>query len=243
MEEAMFCKGCWIQWHGIIPIRGPLSMPFRLFGIKPSKMNPNICNLCETKFTKIEHTKQIVFPATVMFADIRGYTSFSEIMDIPSVACLLSGFYENCGHVIWERDGLIIKLIGDAMLGVFNFPITRNDHVKQAVISGLELQRKCLTMKASLEKPEEYSKDLGIGVGIHTGNIAVGEIGQFCKDFTVIGDVVNLAARLQGVAKLGEVVISEDVYREVQNDFPNANAQMYELKGIKDRIKAYVLGS
>ena len=127
------------------------------------------------------------------------------------------------------------------MLGVFNFPITREDHVKQAVISGLELQRKCLDMKASLEKPEECPKDLGIGVGIHTGNIAVGEIGQFCKDFTVIGDVVNLAARLQGAARPGEVVITEDVYREVKDDFPKANTQTYELKGIKNPIKAYVL--
>ena len=204
-------------------------------------MNPNICNLCETQFTKIKHAKQITYPATIMFADIRGYTSLSEIMDIPSVARLLSGFYENCGNVIWERDGLIIKLIGDAMLSVFNFPITREDHVKQAVMSGLELQRKCLNMKASLEKPEECPMDLGIGVGIHTGNIAVGEIGLFCRDFTVIGDVVNLAARLQGVAKPGEVVITEDVYREVKDHFPKANTQIYELKGIKNPIKAYVL--
>jgi len=241
MEKTMFCKGCRVQWHGIIPIRGPLSIPFRLMGIKPSKMNPNICNLCETNFTKIKHAKQIIFPATILFADIRGYTNFSEIMDMPSVACLLSGFYENCGYVIWERDGLIFKLIGDAMLGVFNFPITREDHVKQAVISGLELQRKCLNMKSSLDKTEGYPEDLGIGIGIHTGNIAVGEIGQFCKDFTVIGDVVNLAARLQGVAKTGEVVITEDVYREVKNDFPNAPTQTYELKGIKNSIKAYIL--
>jgi class 3 adenylate cyclase len=235
MEKAIFCKGCWIQWHGIIPIRGLLSMPFRLFGIKPSEMNPNICNLCETQFTKIKHAKQITYPATIMFADIRGYTSYSEIMDIPSVARLLSGFYENCGDVIWERDGLIIKLIGDAMLSVFNFPITREDHVKQAVMSGLELQRKCLNMKASLEKPEECPMDLGIGVGIHTGNIAVGEIGQFCRDF------VNLAARLQGVAKQGEVVITEDVYREVKDDFPKASTQIYEIKGIKNPVKAFVL--
>lgn len=241
MDNAMFCKGCWIQWHGIVPIRGPLSMPFRLFGIKPSQMNPNICNLCETQFTRIKHAKQITYPATIMFADIRGYTSYSDIMNLPSVARLLSGFYENCGYVIWERDGVILKLMGDAMLGVFNFPITREDHVKQAVISGLELQRKCLNMKASLEKPEECPTELGIGVGIHTGNIAVGEIGQFCKDFTVIGDVVNLAARLQGVAKSGEVVITEDVYREVKDDFPKANTQIYEIRGIKNPIKAYVL--
>ncbi len=124
-----------------IPIRGPLSIPFRFVGIKKSQMNPNLCTICETKFTKVKKKKQVVIPATVLFADLRGYTSLSERTEGTEVVHMLHSFYDECASAIWESDGIVNKFIGDAVLAIFNFPITREDHVRQAVLAGWRYRR------------------------------------------------------------------------------------------------------
>jgi adenylate cyclase len=214
-----------------IPIRGPLSIPLRLIGIKRSQMNPNLCTICETNFTKVKKKKQVVIPATILFADVRGYTSLSEKSERTEVLNLLQNFYDECAGAIWERDGIINKFIGDAVLAIFNFPIMQEDHVRQAVLAGLEIQKRW----------KEAST--GIGVGIHTGNASIGEVGTAYKDFTIIGPVVNLASRIQSAAGLGEVVVTEDVYREVKDLFPQATNRSYQLKGIEEPVNGYLLKS
>lgn len=212
-----------------IPIRGPLSIPLRLIGIKRSQMNPNLCTICETNFTKVKKKKQVIIPATILFADLRGYTTLSEKSERSEVLDLLQNFYDECASAIWERDGIVNKFIGDAVLAIFNFPIMQEDHVRQAVLAGMEIQKKC----------KEAST--GIGVGIHTGNASIGEVGTAYKDFTIIGPVVNLASRIQSVAGLGEVVVTEAVYQQVQDLFPQATKRSYQLKGIEEPVNGYLL--
>ena len=143
VSQSMICKGCWQHMHMPIPIRGPLSIPFKLLGIKISRMNPNLCNICETMFTKVKRKKQLIIPATVFFADLRGYTNLSQGTDSAEVVGMLHEFYDECAAAVWGRDGIINKFIGDAVLAIFNFPIMREDHVRQAVLAAIELQRKC----------------------------------------------------------------------------------------------------
>jgi adenylate cyclase len=244
MKLSIICKGCMAQLHMPVVIRGILSIPFRLFGVKPSRMNPNICTMCEETpkwlSSFVEKRKNKPIPATVLFADIQGYTDISQALDQPNLAYLLSNFYESCSSVIWERDGIIGKLIGDAVLAIFNFPITRQNHVKQAVWSGIELQKKCKEIKARFTKQEE-GISIGVRVGIHTGDVFIGDIGQACRDFTAVGEVVNLAARLQGAANTCEVLVSESVYQFVKDDFPKAQSRVCTLKGIKDPVTVYAL--
>ncbi len=204
-------------------------------------MNPNLCNTCDSRFTDVMRTQQITSAATILFADVRDYTPMSQLIESQEVAALLGGFYDFCASAIWERDGIVNKMIGDAIFAVFNFPITREDHVEQAVYAGLELQKKCLEMKSLRGKLSVGEVDFGVGVGIHTGDVSVGDIGQLCKDFTVIGEVVNLTSRLQGAAKPGEVVLSEAAYEAVKNIFPGIPAQAFDLKGIDHPVTAYVL--
>lgn len=203
-------------------------------------MHPNLCTLCETQFAKAKKTKQITVRVSVLFADVRGYTTFSEVLENPAIARLLSSFYGRCASVIWERDGLINKLIGDAVLALFNFPLVHEDHVRQAVLSGVELQRACAGIKASLGLSGEELA-IGVGVGIHTGDVLLGEVGEFCRDFTAVGPVVNLASRLQGAAEAGEVLVTEEAYREVADLFPAAQARSYHLKGVEHPVRAYSL--
>jgi class 3 adenylate cyclase len=217
-----------------IPIRGPLSIPLRLVGIKRSQMNPNLCTICETNFTKVKKKKQVVIPATIVFADLRGYTSLSEKTDAPEVLDLLQTFYDDCASAIWERDGIVNKFIGDAVLAIFNFPIMQEDHVRQAVLAGVEIQRKWM---------ERKKQTVGIGIGIHTGNASIGEVGTAYKDFTIIGPVVNLASRIQTAAGLGEIIVTEEVYQHVKDLFPEAAVRAYQLKGIEEPVNGYLLAT
>ena len=140
MLRVNMCKGCWAQMHMPIFIGGPLSIPFRILGVRRSRMNPNLCTLCETMFRRIKRSKQITLPLTVLCADLRGYTAMAETADHAAVAYLLEVFYGHCGEAIWERDGLINKFIGDSVLALFNFPITHGDHARLAVEAALDLQ-------------------------------------------------------------------------------------------------------
>jgi adenylate cyclase len=201
VSESMICKGCWQHMHMPIPIRGPLSIPFKLLGIKISRMNPNLCNICETMFTKVKRKKQLIIPATVFFVDLRGYTNLSQGTDSAEVVGMLHEFYDECAAAVWGRDGIVNKFIGDAVLAIFNFPIMREDHVRQAVLAAIELQRKCSAKeKLMAVKGHDKAYAVGVGVGIHTGLASIGEVGSAYKDFTIIGPVVNLASRLQGAA-------------------------------------------
>jgi len=227
-----------------IPIRGPLSVPFRVVGIRKSQMNPNLCTICETNFTKVKRKKQVVIPATILFADLRGYTSLSEKTEGNEVVQLLHGFYDECASAIWERDGIVNKFIGDAALAIFNFPIMREDHVRQAVLAAVEIQRSCMEKKRlAITTSDGKDIPIGIGIGIHTGNASIGEVGTAYKDFTIIGSVVNIASRIQGAARVGEILVTESVYRKVEDLFPQAETRTCQLKGIEEPLNAYLLSS
>lgn len=239
-SRSILCKGCLQQLHLPIAIHGPLSIPFRIVGLRPSRMNPNLCNLCETMFKRIKKSSQVHVPLTILFADVRGYTNLSELLDTPEVIRLLSHFYEQCGEAVWERDGIVNKLIGDAVLAIFNFPIERDSHVENAVLSGLALQERWASLRSI--GGGESQLPIGVGVGIHTGTVAIGEVGEVCRDFTAVGSVVNLASRLQGAARPGEVLVTDPVYERVAKQFPNAPKRVYQLKGLEQPVRAWVLG-
>jgi class 3 adenylate cyclase len=191
-------------------------------------------------FTRVKRRKQVVIPATVLFADLRGYTTVSEAASSADVVAMLHGFYDECAAVIWERDGIVNKFIGDAVLAIFNFPIMREDHVRQAVLAGIDIQKRCSGRKKLIAGSEGQS--VGVGIGIHTGAASIGEVGTAYKDFTIIGPVVNTASRMQGAAKAGEVLVTKDVYQHVTDLFPNSEVRLCELKGIQQPLTAYQLG-
>src|SRR5215831_16003498 len=134
LRRSKICKGCWQQMHLPVPLHGIVSVPFRLFGIRPSRMNPNTCTVCELMFTKVMRARNISIDATVLFADLRDYTGLSQSLRPEAMAALLDTFYDECASAIWEHDGLLNKTIGDAVMAVFNFPIRQADHVRQTVL-------------------------------------------------------------------------------------------------------------
>jgi adenylate cyclase len=239
ISHSMICKGCWQHMRAPIPIRGPLSIPFRILGVKISRMNPNLCNICETMFTKVKRRKQIIVPATILFADLRGYTALSQNAASGDVTDMLGGFTDECAEAIWERDGIVNKFIGDAMLAIFNFPIVREDHVRQAALAAQKIQRRW-ALRQQLARAGGGAS-VGLGIGIHTGLASIGEIGTAYKDFTIIGPTVNMASRIQGQARSGEILASADVYQQVPNMFSSSGSRACQLKGIDVPVAVHAL--
>ncbi|HEU0222965.1 MAG TPA: adenylate/guanylate cyclase domain-containing protein, partial [Paracoccaceae bacterium] len=186
--DAVLCRGCWDQMRMPIPIRGPFSLPFRLFGITRSKMNPNICTICERAFRTVKKRSHFSQDATILFSDIRGYTKLSETLSPAELTQIVSTFQDECAAGIWRMDGIVNKQMGDGLMAIFNFPIKARDHAARAVEAARDIQRNCKARLAGLAG--RFALDagtIGVGVGIHTGLVEIGEFSKGRSDFTAIG--------------------------------------------------------
>ena len=146
---------------------------------------------------------------TILFSDIRGFTSISEKLPAQEVVKMLNDYFELMVDILFEHNGILDKFIGDAIMGLWGAPVKRPDDATQAV-------RAAVKMQARLKEWNEDRVAAGkvpikIGIGLHTGHVVVGNMGSNrALSYTAIGDGVNLASRLCGVAREDMVVISED---------------------------------
>jgi class 3 adenylate cyclase len=236
--QSRICKGCWQQMRVPVPLHGILAAPFRLFGIKPSRMNPNTCTVCELMFTKVMRKRNITIDATVLFADLRNYTGLSQSLAPEAMATLLDAFYDECANAIWEHDGLLNKTIGDAVMAVFNFPIRQADHAPQALRAARAIRERCQAKSAALGQVAEGG-EIGVGIGIHSGELTFGEFGRSHRDLTAIGTVVNTAARAQAAATAGQILVTRTVYERARAELPESRGQDYQLKGFEAPVELY----
>jgi class 3 adenylate cyclase len=225
--------------HVPVPLRGPLSAPFRVFGIRPSRMNPNTCTICELMFTRVMRARKVTIDASVMFADLRGYTGLSQSLPPDAVTALLDSFYDICADAIWDHDGLLNKTLGDAVMAIFNFPIQQPDHARQAVLAARDIQARWRSRREEIAAAHGLvAADLGIGVGIHSGEMSFGEFGHSHRDLTAIGTAVNMAARAQAAAA-GEILVTPEVFTRAKADMPASQSREYRLKGFETPISLY----
>ncbi|MDE2378886.1 MAG: adenylate/guanylate cyclase domain-containing protein [Bradyrhizobium sp.] len=225
--------------HVPIPLRGPLSAPFRLFGIRPSRMNPNTCTICEMAFTRVMKARAVTIDATVMFADLRGYTALTQSLDQVALTSLLDAFYDDCAAAIWRYDGLLNKTIGDAVLAIFNFPVRQADHAAQALLAAREIQRRFAGRRDELMRSiGAGGREIGIGIGIDSGDTNFGEFGHTHRDLTAVGTVVNRAARAQAAAKSGQILVTEAV-RKRTRDMVTGIGYEHVLKGFQQPVTLF----
>jgi class 3 adenylate cyclase len=226
--------------HLPVPLRGVLSLPFHAFGIRPSRMNPNTCTICELMFSKVMRARKVSIDATIMFADLRGYTRLSRCLSPDAVSDLLDIFYDRCAEAIWRHDGLLNKTIGDAVMAVFNFPIRQTDHAKQALLAAREIQERSEAGREELAKRFGIDRSaLGIGIGLHSGELSFGEFGRSHRDLTAIGTVVNIAARAQAVAEAGQILATQAVYDAARQEMAGSRSRAYSLRGLEAPIDLY----
>jgi adenylate cyclase len=240
--RARICRGCWDQRSVPIPIRGPLAVPFRTFGISRSKMNPNICTICERAFRRVKKHRHISATATILFADIRGYSNLSERIGSVELSDIVSAFQDQCAHAIWAHDGIVNKQMGDGLMAIFNFPIKIERHAEAAVTAAVDIQRRSKAALAALTpRLGEAADPPGVGVGVHTGPVEIGEFSTARSDYTAIGDTVNLAARLEAQAAIGEILVSIESAALAPGLTAGAATRTLRLKGIERPVLARVL--
>ncbi len=179
---------------------------------------------------------------SVMFIDIRNFTPMAESQEPDTVVQILNQFLDNITSTIVANKGVLDKIIGDAVMCFWAEPFTPDDFVYLSVKTALEILENMNPMVESIE--EKYGQKIAIGMGIQSGRAVVGNIGsQHRLDFTVIGDVVNTAARLESQAKDGNaILIGEEVYKEVHNRISSRKIEGgLQLKGKDKPVSAYVV--
>lgn len=153
---------------------------------------------------KIRRNENKEVEATIVFTDVRGYTSMSTEMEAIQMVKLLSLHYNLINKIVDDYEGVMLKYIGDSAMFAFNLHEQKNS-VDLAISSCIDIQRGMLNLNEFFK--EKYNYELPVGIGIATGKVMLTSIGGNFKDFTLIGDAVNLAARLNGVAKEKEIII------------------------------------
>jgi class 3 adenylate cyclase len=212
-----------------------------MFGIRPSRMNPNTCTVCELMFTRAMKARKITVDVSVLFADLRGYTTLSQSLPPDAVSSLLDAFYDECAAAIWEHDGLLNKTLGDAVMAIFNFPIRHKDHAARAVLAGREIQRRCEARRGGLvaENIGLAGSELGVGIGIDSGQASFGEFGRSHRDLTAVGTVVNTAARAQAAAGAGQILVTQAVHDRAGHNVVASDGREYHLKGFEAPVHLY----
>jgi adenylate cyclase len=180
---------------------------------------------------------------TVLFADLVGFTTWSEKMAAGDMAHLLTRFFTLASEAVFSQDGTIDKFIGDAVMAFFGAPFDQPDHAVRAVTAALKIQEGMAEWNR--ERLERKESPVEVRIALNTGEAIVGEIGsQRRVDYTVVGNAVNVAARMEEfVATAGDTVIGPQTYEFVKGRFSVAQMGEFSLKGLSAQVPMYkVLG-
>jgi len=167
----------------------------------------------------LKHPDQITFSGerrdvTVMFCDMRGFTSLTERLSPEEVVSALNDFYSLMIDLTVKNNGTINKFLGDAVMAIFGAPTAYPDHCARAVETALAMQAG--VAKLSAKRIAQGKEPITIGIGISAGEAIAGTVGtEDQMEYTVIGDRVNLAARLESIAKPGQILVSEPTFQQV----------------------------
>ena len=181
---------------------------------------------------------------TVFFADLVGFTSWSEKMEAGDMARLLNRFFTLTSDAMFSQDGTIDKFIGDAAMAFFGAPFDQPDHAVRAVAAALKVQEEMALWNKERVARGEWAIEARIA--LNTGEAIVGEIGSERRvDYTVLGNAVNVAARMEEfVAGAGDIVIGPDTYEAVKDRFTVSQMGQFALKGLSAQVPMYkVLGT
>ncbi len=183
---------------------------------------------------------------TVMFADIRGFTSISEKLEPHDVVDMLNEFFTLMTEEIFKEGGTLDKYIGDCIMSFFGAPIPQKDHAKRAILVALRMLKHLDALKRQwLDVGKVYSdsiKNFSIGIGINSGRAVVGNIGTMKRmDYTAIGDTVNLASRLEGISERNQIVISEYTYEHVKDIVDVTPLDLITVKGREKPVRIYLV--
>jgi adenylate cyclase len=179
---------------------------------------------------------------TILLTDIRNFTSISELMDPWDVVELLNSYFPGMINIIFRHQGMVDKFIGDSILAVFGVPVPREDDPLRAVRAALEMQSGLQAINK--RRARKRQKTLEIGIGITSGTVISGNIGSERRmDYTVIGDPVNLAARLEGLTKevKRRILVNEKVHAAIAKEIPCEPLGLFAVKGKREKVPVFAV--
>ncbi len=178
---------------------------------------------------------------TVLFSDVRGFTTLSETMQPEELVSLLNTYLTKMTEQVFNHDGTLDKYIGDAIMAVYGAPVVRDDHAVLACRTAVDMMNELAQLQAEWKKQSLPSID--IGIGINTGPMIVGNMGsEILFDYTVIGDAVNLGSRIEHLNKTygTHILISEFTYEQVKNEFPHIREiDVTTVRGRREPVGLY----
>lgn len=178
---------------------------------------------------------------TILFADIVGFTPMAERLPPNRIATLLNEYFSEMTEIIFRYEGTLDKFIGDAIMAIFGAPEPMSDHPYRAVKTALEMQDKLKYINQGRTEDVQFN----IRIGINTGRAVAGDIGSMARmDYTVLGNTVNLASRIESiVCKPNQVVVGEATFKAIQGKFRSENLGLVQLKGLSEKAHVYrILG-
>jgi adenylate cyclase len=179
---------------------------------------------------------------TILLTDIRNFTAISEQMDPAEVVELLNSYFPGMINIIFHHQGMVDKFIGDSILAVFGVPLPREDDALRAVRAAIEMQKGLRTINR--ERARNRQTTLEIGIGITSGTVISGNIGSERRmDYTVIGDPVNLAARLEGLTKevKRKILINDRVHAAIAGEIPCEALGLFTVKGKREKVPVFAV--
>lgn len=203
----------------------------------PQVVDEIIADVQATGSFKEVRTKTV----TILFADLVGFTTWSEKMAPSELARLLNRFFTLASDAVFSQDGTIDKFVGDAVMAFFGAPIDQPDHAVRAAVAALKVREG--VAEWNKERAAEGLFPLEVRIALNTGETIVGEIGSERRvDYTVLGNPVNVAARMEEfVAMPGDIVIGPATYEATRDRFEVAQLGFFALKGVSAQVPLYKL--
>ena len=175
--------------------------------------------------------------ATIVFTDIIAFTQLAEKIPPRETNMILNQYFSMVTDIIFRHDGTLDKYIGDGLMAVFGAPMERQDDAERAILAAKEMREELAAMMA---KKEGHTRKFDIRIGINTGRVVAGNIGSPRRmDYTVIGDPVNIASRLESIAKPNQILIGEETYKTIKDRFEIRKIGPQKVKGKSAEIMVY----
>jgi predicted ATPase/class 3 adenylate cyclase len=198
-----------------------------------------LCGFCGAELAPGARPQEVRKTVTIVFSDLKGSTSLGEKLDSESLRELMSRYFETMREVLERHGGTVEKFIGDAIMAVFGLPKVHEDDALRAVRAAAEMQRTLVELNDELER--DWGASLATRTGVNTGEVVTGD--PRAGQRLVLGDAVNVAARLEQTAGEMEVLLGELTYRLVRDDVEVEAVELLELKGKSEPVPAYKLVS
>ncbi len=179
---------------------------------------------------------------TVLFSDIRGFTTISERLSPEDLVHLLNSYLTPMTDLVFHHEGTLDKYMGDAIMAVFGAPVDQPDHATRACLTALDMMEELVRLQAKWR--HEGLPEIDIGIGMNSGPMVVGNMGSAMRfDYTVMGDNVNLGSRLEGINKEygTNIIISEYTHELVKNDVYVRELDAVRVKGKKEPVRIFEL--